>query len=326
MIKKIKYTSVLSIGLILLSSGSGGTTVGTKLKIEEKVFLFASNRGTAYIENDKILSYKDAKFLEFLEFLDFNGTDFLIHLVHINKNKIVEDIILDTVFDNHGGGSIAFNNEKKVCIVYDGHHKNLKYRCSKDKLSISSWDDIIYINDTDSQLTYPSFMFDQNNTMHLLYRKINIKNKRTDLVYMKTYENNKSNNQKKYLYSTNDKYSNFTATLVNFEGDLKILFKDYGYKFDNTKFNKGVYLYDTKLDKKITIIAGQKDSLEKNFYVSNLLLNKKYLVFNILNYTHPNDFFKLYMLDSNFKIEEEINLINLLEDFINFSQGEDYVC
>ncbi len=281
----------------------------------------ASDRSTAYIENQKIVSKNGHVFLSFLDYID---KKYKVHLVHIHDNKIIESTYLDEVYDNHGGGSISLNRYNRLCTIYGGHVGRLKYRCAKYEYNISEWDEPIYIggNATDIWQTYPSMHFDENNTLYVTYREENKIPEIRDpmLILLKKYENGKE--EKEIVYTTDNYYSNFTATFVKYKKNTDVLFMKYGiFKDKVTKVNRGISLMrkNGNLWNEIKIVKWNEDNLYKNYYPSNLVRYQNNDYFIVIDKKNSINFLKLFIVDDNDNITK-VDLLNfeIIQRLISF--------
>jgi hypothetical protein len=284
-------------------------------------FSNASNRSSAYVENNKIAIKKNNTFLLIL---NNNNKVFKLNIVHLVDNKIKTIKFIDDVIDNHGGGSIFINSENKICVVYGGHLGHLKYRCSKKSLDVSSFDNykIIDKNKLNIYQTYPSVIYD-NNITYLVYREENIeKNIRNPkIVLVKINDNGVEN--KKYIYKSNSYYSNFTASIVKKLNYIDILYMRYGVKHDRlTKFNGGVFLARSNDNGKtfntLSIVESDNNISEHNYYNSNLTECNDKLYFVVVDYKDNNKNLVLYEIDrNNTIIHNNLSLKNSILNLIS---------
>lgn len=299
-------------------------TIGCVGKKEEKSspntnflyeFTSVSDRGSAYVVNDKIAKKNRHTFVSVLD--NIRGKYFL-HIYHFNDEKMINDVILDETPTNHGGGSIAIKNTNKICVVYSGHIDRLKYRCTKNSLDINDWDNPILIDSEESTSlyqTYPSIYYDSNDTLHITYREENSPshNRLPKLVYMTILPDNTY--VKNYIAGNeNNYYSLFSSSFAIYKNRLDILSMGYGTLKDKvTRYNDGVFLYRShdagKSFEKITIEKNNSISLTPNYYISNLVRHKDFNYFTITDVSDPESHFFMYIVDD----KNGIKKINLLE-------------
>ena len=314
---KIKKLSIISqifiwfnICLILIACNNDKSSeINVQIKeINSFIFKNASNRSTAYIENEKIVNKGKDTFLSFLDFID---NRYKIHIVHLRNDKKIEEIYIDDVVDNHGGGSIALNKDNKLCAVYGGHTSKLKYKCTVKDLNITTWSDVRIIdkNINDIWQTYPSVEFIEE-SMYILYREenSNAETRNPRLVLIEIADDIVKN--KEYIYLTDTYYSNFSSTFFIDKERVDILLMKYGVLKDkNTKFNQGVSLFRKRDSEWLEIkIEVNNTNLEVNYYNSNLVEYNGYLYFIITDMNKSTNFINLYIIDKN----NNCKIVNLL--------------
>lgn len=210
-----------------------------------------ASRATAYVESNKILSYKDTIFVTYLE----NGDDnkFRVILAEIKKNQIQNKVCVGYSLTNHGGASIKFDKTGRIYIVYGGHISGLKIRYSKKPLDISDLSKEIDITEEGTGLTYPSFEIDDYNNMHLICRKMNLNENlspsKPSLNYFKIDIGNgfKISSNKELISFSEYKYGNFTSSIGIKDNVISIIYRIY-LKDNNKELNKTSYGYIKSVD------------------------------------------------------------------------------
>lgn len=322
MIYKIYYI-VVTILLLNACDTLNHDNMQFEKKIGEYIFQNASDRSSAYIENQKIITFKNHTFLLIL---NYENNEYKLYIVHFVNNKIQTTKYIDDVPDNHGGGSIFLNQDNKICIIYGGHLEKLKYRCSVKSLDIHHFGDskFLDINKKNIYQTYPSVVSDEN-LIYLVYREENIeKNTRNPKIVFMELDKNWNVIHKDYIYTSDSYYSNFTASITKELNRINILFMTYGVKKNKTtKFNKGIFLarsIDSGLS--FNILPIKINNLNHNYYNSNLIQCNHKLYFTISDYLNNNSDISLYAVDQNdtilsYNLEFSKTIQNLKEqDFL----------
>jgi hypothetical protein len=115
-----------------------------------------SNRATAYLHGNKVLSLPDGSTL--VTYLESDGSQVLVILEQLDRQlATVHRMAVGLAFDNHGGASMALDSEQVLHIVYGPHGGPMQYRRSR---RASEWFDLGAEQKFGGMLTYPSLAVD----------------------------------------------------------------------------------------------------------------------------------------------------------------------
>ena len=125
-----------------------------------------SNRGTGYLQSNKVLSLPDGGYL--ITYLETDEKNVYLILEEIDqKFKSIERMVVGTAADNHGGAAIAIDSNNILHIVYGPHNGPMQYRRSKKEFA---WFNLETEKIFGNNLTYPSLAIDSNNRLWVAAR------------------------------------------------------------------------------------------------------------------------------------------------------------
>lgn len=271
----------------------------------------ASDRASAYIESNKILSIDNHKFITYLEKKD---DIYIVMLVHLIDNIIVESVIVDKVLDNHGGAALALDHDNKIYIVYGGHVEKLKYRKVLNSLSLRGLGEIQVVDEQNPNLdwyTYPSIVFDKYNTMHLCYRaeSKNPTNRNPEIRYCRIFSNGRIDI--KSIKNSDYYYANYTASIICSNNNIDILYHEYGITKEKKDISNGVYLLRSS-DSGETFTSVSVFSEDENtlYYISNITSSNDEINFVLMDSKNPKDFLLLVSV----ALDNEVHSYDLLKN------------
>ncbi len=186
-----------------------------------------SSRATAYIDSNKIIETENEIFITYLNHKD-NEELIVFKTFDKSKDKWLPEKIIDTVYDNHGGGSIVIDSKGYLHLVYGPHLGPFVYRKSSKPFRGDSWGGKTLIG---SYMTYPSLTIDSNDKLYLLGRHSIIKGAWSLMFFSKAKNENWSKG--KELLRSN--YENWPK-ISEVKGDPKNLAVKNGY----TRWNKSI--------------------------------------------------------------------------------------
>ncbi|MBU2995975.1 BNR repeat-containing protein [Cellulophaga baltica] len=191
-----------------------------------------SSRATAYIDSNKIIETKDKIFVTYLI---HNTNKEYIALKEYDKNtkKWSTEIVLDSVSDNHGGGSIVIDSKGYLHIAYGPHVGPFNYRKSKYPNNCKIWEEKILIG---SNMTYPSLAINKNDDLYLLGRNTVSRGAWSLMLFSKNVNELKWTKGKILLKSNFEKLPSF--------GKLKDNPKNLTVKNGYTRWNKSIIIGD----------------------------------------------------------------------------------
>src|SRR5690606_25413527 len=79
-----------------------------------------SSRATAYIDSNKIIETENRIFITYL-IQEEEKQLIVLKAFDKNKNEWTQEVVLDTVQDNHGGGSLVIDSRGYLHIAYGPH-------------------------------------------------------------------------------------------------------------------------------------------------------------------------------------------------------------
>lgn len=238
-----------------------------------------SDRGTAYIESRKIALYGNHAFMTWLE-QDDDGNQEAV-LSHYVNGYPKEQVYLGKTPDNHGGGSIALDSRGKVAVIYGGHLDVLKMRISGKPYALEDMSKEITITGARGGcLTYPSFVIDSSNCLHLICRETLLANNspyKPGILYIRYDLNQDRIMDKKTLFlSEASKYGNFTASISERNGTLHVTYRVYLTDTNDraTQNGKVGYLYSEDGGDTFKDYRGKQKSLPLDEHDENLITLK----------------------------------------------------
>jgi len=171
----ISVLTAASIG----AAGEGKTVTVRKIRVLSDK---ASNRATSYELQNKILTIGDKKVITWLD----NRQHCMVTTYHAASDTWSEHVDLGDCQDNHGGGDLAMDSKGYLYVMFGPHYDcPFKLRKSLKPHDASAWGPVETVPQSGWAVTYPCIVFDDKDTMHLVYRGCIGSSHHLKLVYMR---------------------------------------------------------------------------------------------------------------------------------------------
>jgi len=153
------------VGLVLpyCAAAPGGDRVGLNVALPKIISERGSTRATRYAVTNKIVTL-DGK--THIAWLDSISDTMVITYNHAN-GAWSRPVKVGTGTDNHGGPALLCDSEEYLHIIFGPHHGPFHYCISKRPNDASEW---LRQDDFGVDGTYPSAVFDDRDTLHIIYR------------------------------------------------------------------------------------------------------------------------------------------------------------
>lgn len=126
-----------------------------------------SNRGSAYLQGNKVLSLQDGSTL--VTYLESDGSQVVVILEQLDRQLAsLRRMVVGLAFDNHGGAAMALDSQQVLHIVYGPHGGPMQYRRS---LKASAWFELGAEQKFGGMLTYPSLVVDAKDRLWVAARE-----------------------------------------------------------------------------------------------------------------------------------------------------------
>ena len=122
-----------------------------------------SDRATRLVQANKIVTYEGKTHVAWLDWL----ADSKISTFDINSGLWSPTTTIGTGQDNHGGPALAVDSNGYLHTIFGPHAGPFQYKVSAQPNNSSSWNAQPGFAPS---ATYPSFVIDANDTLHLTYR------------------------------------------------------------------------------------------------------------------------------------------------------------
>ena len=160
--------------LVITGCGGNSTDPAVAHSVDEGPFATplrlsrqGSNRATAYLQGNKVLSLQDGSRL--VTYLESDGSQVVVILEQLDRQLAsLRRMVLGLAFDNHGGASMALDSQQILHIVYGPHGGSMQYRRC---LKASAWFDLGAEYRFGGLLTYPSLVVDGNDRLWVAARE-----------------------------------------------------------------------------------------------------------------------------------------------------------
>ena len=171
MIKKTAVLFAFALVAVLVaqtsadSAGSEAKTGIVKIKSVKVISEKGSNRATSYELANKIITTKDKIFIAWLD------EDQHVRVTSYDKASDTwgDSADLGPADDNHGGPALTMDSKGYLYAVFGPHAQNpLRLRKSQKPYDARAWDATETV--PSGGATYPCAVFDDKDTMHIVYR------------------------------------------------------------------------------------------------------------------------------------------------------------
>jgi len=162
-IKKTAMMLALAVAAILSARAAAEPVV--KVKTIKVISDQASNRATSYELANKIITTKDKIFVAWLD----DAQHVRVSTYHLKSDVWSEPADLGPADDNHGGPALTMDSKGYLYAVFGPHAENpLRFRRSQEPYDAGVWDKVEII--PSGNATYPCAVFDDKDTLHIVYR------------------------------------------------------------------------------------------------------------------------------------------------------------
>jgi BNR repeat-containing family member len=172
-----KTAGILTLAMVatfaalnLVTSGTKDQAKGlrqgaVKVKTLKVISDRASNRATSYELSNKIITAKDRIFVAWLD----EAQHVRVSTYDLKSDAWSEPADLGAADDNHGGPALTMDSQGYLYAVFGPHAANpLRFRRSQKPYDAESWDKLAIV--PSGGATYPCAVFDDKDTMHIVYR------------------------------------------------------------------------------------------------------------------------------------------------------------
>ncbi len=126
-----------------------------------------SNRGTAYLQDNKVLSLPDGSTL--VTYLESHGSRVVVILEQLDRQLTgVFRMAVGLAVNNHRGASMALDSQQVLHIVYGPHGGPMRYRRNQ---KASAWFELGAEQKFGGMLTYPSLVVDAKDRLWVAARE-----------------------------------------------------------------------------------------------------------------------------------------------------------
>lgn len=123
-----------------------------------------STRATRYTQSNKIVTLDGKTHLAWLD----ASSKTMIRTYDSNVKRWSESVHVGTGRDNHGGPALTCDSQGYLHILFGPHHDPFQHCRSRLPNDSSDW---ITVGEVAQRATYPSIVCDDQDTLHLIYRR-----------------------------------------------------------------------------------------------------------------------------------------------------------
>ncbi len=165
MSKRILAILTLAAAAALAVGAAAGPAEAVKVKTIKVISENASNRASSYELANKIVTARDKIFVAWLD----GDQHVRVDTYEISSDAWIGSADLGPADDNHGGPVLTMDSRGYLYAVFGPHAQNpLRFRKSLRPYDARAWDDVKTI--PSGNATYPCAVFDDKDTMHVVYR------------------------------------------------------------------------------------------------------------------------------------------------------------
>ena len=123
-----------------------------------------STRATRYTQSNKIVTLDGKTYMAWLD----AGSKTMIKTYDSNVQRWSESVHVGTGKDNHGGPALTCDSQGYLHLLFGPHHNPFQHCRSSRPNDASDW---IMVGEVAQRATYPSIVCNEQDTLHLIYRR-----------------------------------------------------------------------------------------------------------------------------------------------------------